>query len=42
MDLSKKLFVPVLEDNANQENTITQLNDYNNPNPNFINYNTFV
>jgi hypothetical protein len=34
MDLSKKLFVPVLEDNANQENTITQLNDYNNPNPN--------
>ena len=34
MDLSKQLFVPVLEDNSNQENTITQLNDYNNPNPN--------
>jgi hypothetical protein len=29
MDLSKQLFVPVLEDNDNQGNTITQLNDYN-------------
>lgn len=32
MDLSKQLFVPVLEDNNNQENTIIQLNNYNNPN----------
>jgi len=29
MDLSKQLFTPVIQDNVNQENIITQISDYN-------------